>query len=208
MRGLQITLFVIGLLVLSTQTFRHVYVKWIQPTDSVLDEFRTETEVDVVGSGDLDELVAFYRDAEKKVEDYEATASEQQISEYERWQREPYKSEFTIRQAIERWEAQNRSIFELRFYWLVGLTSVVLGVLAYRKVDRWLGMAGIIAGFTEMAVWTSPLWRAWGPQGAFDRLLNQKLLLSVLSVVLLITLWLVRARKARQSDASDHRGPG
>lgn len=195
MRGLQITLFILGLMLLGTQTFRHIYVKWIQPTGSVLDAYRTETEDEIVASKDLDDLVAVYDEAHKKVEAHEKTNDTSELPPWQRWEEEPYKSKHEAEQAIEQWEAQSRSIFELRFYWLVGLASIMLGIIAYKRVNRWLGMVGIITGFVEMIVWTSPLWRAWGPQGAFDRLLNEKLILSLLAVALLITLWLVHVRR-------------
>ena len=65
MRGLQITMFILGLLVIGTQTLRHVYVKWIEPTGSVLDAYRDPVEKDISKSNDLDELVAHYKKAQK-----------------------------------------------------------------------------------------------------------------------------------------------
>lgn len=195
MRGTQITLFVIGLMILGTQTFRHVYVKWIEPTGSVLDKYRPPIADDLTATKDLDELVAVYEPARDKVLAYEETATLEDIDLSKRTGREPYRSERVARDAIERWEAQSHSVFQLRFYWLVGLLSIVGGLVAYARINRWLGMVGIITGFTEMAVWTSPLWHSWGPQSQFERLLNQKLLLSIVSMILLIALWLWAARR-------------
>lgn len=195
MRGTQITLFVIGLMILGTQTFRHVYVKWIEPTGSVLDEYRPPIADDLTATKDLDELVAVYEPAREKVLAYEETATLEDIDLSKRTGSEPYRSERVARAAIERWEAQSHSVFQLRFYWLVGLLSIVGGLFAYARINRWLGMVGIITGFTEMAVWTSPLWHSWGPQSQFERLLNQKLLLSIVSMILLIALWLWAARR-------------
>jgi hypothetical protein len=202
MRGTQITLFVIGLLILGTQTFRHVYVKWIEPTSSVLDEYRPPIAEDIADTKDLDELVALYDVASKQVKAYEQTASLKDIDLSKRTDAEPYKSEAEVRTAIERWEAQSRSVFQLRFYWLMGLLSIVVGLFAYARINPWLGMVGIITGFTEMAVWTSPLWHSWGPQSQFERLLNQKLLLSILSMALLIGLWLRRARNRSREETA------
>lgn len=202
MRGTQITLFVIGLLILGTQTFRHVYVKWIEPTDSVLDEYRPPIAEDILETKDLDELVALYDAAFQKRKAYEETASLESIDLSKRTGADPYESEAEVRDAIERWEAQSRSIFQLRFYWFVGLLSVVGGLFAYTRINPWLGMVGIITGFTEMTVWTSPLWHSWGPQAQFQSLLNQKLLLSFVSVALLVGLWLFRARQSGGADTS------
>ena len=203
MRGTQITLFVLGLMILGTQTFRHVYVKWIEPTGSVLDKYRPPIAEDVAATEDLDALVALYEPARERVRVYEETATLEDIDLARRTGREPYRSEQTARDAIERWEAQGRSVFQLRFYWLVGLLSVVGGLLAYARINPWLGMVGIITGFTEMAVWTSPLWHAWGPQAQFERLLNQKLVLSLVSVALLVGLWLWRAKRTARPAATD-----
>ena len=175
MRGTQVTLFVIGLMILGTQSLRHVYVKWIEPTSSVLDQYRPPIAEDLTATQDLDELVAIYESARQKVEAYEETASLEEIDLSKRTGREAYMSEQVARSAIERWEAQSKS--------------------------PWLGMVGIITGFTEMAVWTSPLWRSWGPQGQFERLLNQKLLLSLVSVALLVGLWLWNARRTSAGAA-------
>jgi len=202
MRGTQITLFVLALLVLGTQTFRHVYVKWIEPTDSVLDAYRPPIEEEIAASEDLDTLVALYDKAWKNVQAYEESASNDEIEQATMMGLEPYESERAARHAIERWEAQSQSIFQLRFYWLVGLLSIIGGLIAYTRVNRWLGMVGLITGFLEMTVWTSPLWHAWGPQAQFERLLDQKLILSLVSVALLVGLWLWSARRTARKTAA------
>ena len=63
MQRLQTTLFVILAVVLATQTFRHVWVKWIEPKGSVLDEFRRPVEKDLAATKSLDELKAMYAKA-------------------------------------------------------------------------------------------------------------------------------------------------
>jgi len=50
MRSLQAALFVLLMLVLSARTFRHVYVEWLEPKGSVLDEFREPVEKDIAVS--------------------------------------------------------------------------------------------------------------------------------------------------------------
>jgi hypothetical protein len=191
MRALQITLFIIGFIVLSTQSFRHIYVKWIEPTSSVLDKYNEKVENDIESSKNLNELEAIYAQAHAKVEKYEADSSNIQIESEEKWDKEPYKSEFKAKQAIEQWESRHRMLFELYFYWFCGLASIILGVLSYRYVNAWIGISGVITGFSEMACWTSPLFRSFGEHGAFDMLLNAKLALSVTSFGLLVLLWLV-----------------
>jgi len=195
MRSLQATLFVLVMLVLSTQTFRHVYVKWIEPTGSVLDEFREPVDEDIAASNDLHELKAMYAKARADRQGYEKGRPLSEVDLARRTNREVYRSENELREAIVNVEGQNRSLFQLWFFWLCGLLSILLGLAAYRRVNPWIGMVGLITGFVEMAVWTSPLWRAHGPQGPFERLLTLKLTLSFVSMALLLALWLWGQRR-------------
>lgn len=202
MRALQITLFIVGLILLGTQSLRHVYVNWIEPTDSVLDKYREPVEVKIIESKELEELVVLYEDARERVKGYERDGTKEPIPYDERSQRDPYKTEMRIENAIRSWEAQSDEMFQLGFFWTMGLLGILLGLLAYVRINRWLGMVGIITGFWEMALWTSPLWRAWGPQAEFERLLTAKLILSLVSTVMLIALWLwVARRRASQSGS-------
>ena len=195
MRSLQATLFVLVMLVLSTQSFRHVYVKWVQPTGSVLDEFRERVDEDIAASNSLDELKAMYARARAGRKDFEKDKPLRDVDLAKRTDREVYRSEEELREAILRVEEQERDLTRLWFFWLCGLLSVVLGLLAYARVNPWVGMVGLITGFVEMAVWTSPLWRSHGPQGSFDRLLTLKLVLSFASMGLLLGLWLYGQRR-------------
>ncbi len=201
MRSLQATLFVLVMLVLSTQTFRHVYVKWIEPKGSVLDEFREPVDEDIEASKSLEELKAMYAKAHTGKKEYEKGAPLHEVDLAKRTNHMVYRTEEELRGAIQRVEEQNRSQFQLWFYWLLGLLSVALGLVAYKRVDPWVGMVGLITGFVEMAVWTSPLWRSRGPQGTFERLLTVKLMLSFASMVLLVALWLWGRRRERVAAA-------
>jgi len=194
-------MFVLVMLVLSTQTFRHVYVKWIEPTGSVLDEFREPVEKDIAASKSLDELKAMYAKAHSAKDAYELGKPLKEVDLARRTGQGVYTEADKLREAIERVEDQNRSRFQLWFYWLCGLLSAGLGLAAYARVDRWVGLVGMITGFVEMAVWTSPLWRSRGPQGSFEHLLTLKLVLSFTSMVLLLALWLWRARREREATS-------
>ncbi len=199
MRGLKTTLFVLGLLALSTQTFRHIYVKWIEPTGSVLDEFREPVEEDIAKSKDLDELKAMYKTAHERVEAYEKDNPKIKVEDRSAYQL--YEDQREIESAIQQVEGQRKTIFEMWYFWICGLLSIGVGLLAYHRFNRWLGMVGIIAGFAEMVFMTSPLWRSWGPQGEFERLLTWKLVLSIVSMALLITMWLKSEKGAGAQDA-------
>ena len=197
MRSLQATLFVLVMMALTTQSFRHVYVKWIEPRGSVLDEFKEPVEKDIAASKSLAELKAMYAKAHAAKKGYEGGKTLEEIDLARRTDRDVYKEENQLREAIDKVEDQNRSLFQLWFYWLCGLASVAVGLLAYVKINRWVGMVGLITGFVEMAVWTSPLWRSSGPQKGFDELLTLKLALSFASLVLLLAVWLWGQRRER-----------
>jgi hypothetical protein len=197
MRALQVVLFVVFLLVLATQSLRHVYVKWIEPRGSVLDRFRPAVAEDIAASRSLDELTDLYAKAHAAVKVYEEGRNPEEIHHARETRRAPYEEEAELRGAIERWEEHRRIRFQLWFYWGCGLLGVLAGLFVYARLNAWLGMVGMIAGFSEMAIWTSPLWRSWGPQAQFDRLLTLKLALSLVSLALLVSLWLWRERRTR-----------
>lgn len=207
MRSLQTTLFVLVMIVLATQSFRHVYVKWIEPTGSVLDEFRDPVEKDIAASHDLEELKAMYAKARAAKKAYEQGKSLEEVDLARRTDRDTYREENELRDAIERVEGQNRSVFQLWFYWFCGLFSVTLGLAAYARVNPWVGMVGMITGFSEMAFWTSPLWRSHGPQAGFERLLTWKLVLSFASMALLLAVWLWSQRPSRTAPSEPAAGP-
>ena len=71
MKTTMTVLFVIAIVLSSTQTFRHVYVKWIEPDTSVLDEFRPNVDTDIESAKTLEELVVLYREARTRVKEYE-----------------------------------------------------------------------------------------------------------------------------------------
>jgi hypothetical protein len=196
-RALLTTLFVLLMVVLTTQTFRHVWVKWVEPKGSVLDEFREPVEKDIAESRSLDELKAMYAKARAGLKTYEEGKSLEEIDLARRTNRSTYLDESQLEQAIRKVEDQDRTVFQVWFYWGWGLVSILLGLFAMARVDPWLGVVGLITGFGEMAIVTNPLYRSFGPQAGFERLLTLKLVLSVATVVLLLSLWLLSRRRAR-----------
>ena len=196
MKALQTTLFLIGFVILGTQTVRHIYVKWIEPRSSVLDAYREPVDTAIETAVTLEQLVALYDSAHKAVLEFERDSANRAIPPFERRQGEPYTTREQLRQEIEAREGRTKNLFELRFFWTLGFISVVLGVLGRLKANAWLGMAAIIAGFSEMIYWTSPLHRYHGgPE--FERLLTEKLLLSLVAWSLLVGLWLMLARREK-----------
>lgn len=188
-------LFVIAMLVATTQTFRHVYVKWIEPTGSVLDEFKDEIDSNIEKAKNLNEVTNLYREAHNKVKEYEANPNNPKIKYEEFNSTEPYKSEIAIKREIQNREYDRKQLFELCFYWSIGLLSVLLGIYVFGKFNQWLGFAGIIVGYSEMLCWTSPLFHTRILSLQFEHLLNFKLAFSLITWLMLIAMWLLIERK-------------
>ena len=196
MKSTLTVLFIIAAVASSTQTFRHVYDKWLDPRESVLDEFLDETDSSIVGAQSMEQLLDLYREAFDAVEEYELDPNNPKLGIFQRpINMPPYESEYKIRSEIQSRESDEGQLFRIRFYWLCGLTSLFVGIFAFRRINRWLGLTGIIVGFSEMLCWTSPLFSNRVFSSQFESLLNLKLSLSLVTWVLLIGLWLLIEKK-------------
>jgi hypothetical protein len=187
MSALKKTLFILALVSVTAYTVRHVYYKWFQPRESVLDKYENAVTGQIKAATSLEDLVTLYDEAKKKLDAYKADKSNPEIDYSDRKETEPYKSELELRDAIEGWEKKSAVIFELRFYWGVGLLLLVVGYIVFRKLNGWLGLAVIIVGFTEQVYWTSPSFIS-GSGVEYDRLLSNKLVFSVATLALLIAI--------------------
>ncbi|MBN2547173.1 MAG: hypothetical protein JXB50_15330 [Spirochaetes bacterium] len=189
MRALKLTLFIIALVVFTTQTFRHIYVKYLYPRTSVLDNYKEEIEIKVDKTKSLDELEKLYKETNDKMKKIEKDDDNfKKNKEYKKLSDELD----IIKNRIKKGEDINNRRNELVFYWLFGLICIMLGVVFYIIFNKWIGTAFVITGISEMIVWTSPLYRirSYG----FDDLLNLKLLLSIISWFILIILWVINEK--------------
>ena len=194
MKAFQTVVFVLLMMLTTTQTMRHVYLKWVAPDGSVLDQFRSEAESDIAGARTLEELIPAYAAAKAKVDAYQADPDNPKLASYQQQTTEPYESEIKLREAIERREAWQRKLVELWFFWIAGAISVAVGIVVLRRFNEWLGMSGILIGYAEMAYWTSPLVDRQYSGAEFETLLDIKLLLSAITMISLIVLWLLSRR--------------
>src|SRR5262249_12279979 len=201
MRGLEKTIVILAFLALLSQTVRHTYMLWFESRESVLDKYEKPRKGEIEAAKSLDELLQRYEPIRKQVDQLReerakagSTTDEGTLGKtppLEDTQIEPFKSEHELRQAINEWEEKANEIHELRFFWTVGLVFLILGMVIYRKLNRWLGLTLIIAGLSEFIYWTSPTF--FGGTHEFDRLLWNKLLLTLLSLVLLLlVMWFNR----------------
>ena len=188
MRALQKTLAIVAFLILAPQTLRHAYMLWLEPRGSVLDKYDQPVKGQITASSSLDELLRRYDSVRKQVDKAKEELSRERksLAYNETLDFEPYKSERLLKDAIQEWEKRSKEIHALRLYWIAGCVFLVLGLLSYRKVNRWLGLTLLIAAFSEFIYWTSPTF--FGDTREFDRLLGYKLALSAVSLVLLIAV--------------------
>lgn len=201
MRTFQIILLIVSFNLVTTQFLRHAYVKWFEPGTSTLEKYSDETEKGISAARTLEELDALYAKAHQQVKEAERTAGDRPRNEFEKKEKEPYKSEQELKQAIQTWESHEKEIHRLHFFWLAGAGCFFLGLGCYAFVNRWIGLATVIVGIGEMIWWTSPSFRVLGAQAEFDRLLTHKLLFTAMTWALVIGAWvlsLLEARRERQ----------
>jgi hypothetical protein len=210
MRTLRIVILLIALLVLTTQAARHVYVRYIEPRTSALDRFDdTDAKKVIQGATTLSEIVSEYEPARKRVDDLNkdlkrelSTKTRDEYYMHEQKWKEDYKQEYEreaeLKKAIQEWENRSKEILELRVFWLFGLGFFVAGMVMLKKGKNWLGMAFLIPGIVEMIWWTSPSFRFGGSPLEFDRLLNNKLGFTIVTIALLLAAWHLSQRRDKK----------
>lgn len=187
MKPLLRTLAIVAFVSLLVQTVRHAYMLWFEPRGSVLDKYDQPVKSEIAGAVSLDELLHRYDPVRKQVDELSKASSS---PAYEQAQKEPFKTEQTLRQAIIEWEEKSKEIRAIRLYCLVAAVLFALGLFVFKKLNRWLGITLLITAFAEFIYWTSPTFI--GPTRELDRLLANKLVLSIVALVLLVAaIWLL-----------------
>ena len=190
MRGAKIVLFLICITIVSTQTFRHIYVRFLDKDESVLDKYRTEIEVEIYKSKDIEHLENLFAENDIKIKQFENSNDDYEENKtYKELKREKDK----IRSAIRKAENLDKSRYKLTIYWTMGLICIIFGCVSYFFTSKWISLASLISGFTEMTVWTSPFFDRSNTLN-FIELLNLKLILSIITLVLIITIWLLNEK--------------
>ena len=198
MKPLLKTLAILAFVGLVVQTVRHAYTLWFEPRGSVLDKYDQPVKSEIGSAASLDELLRRYDPVRRQVDELSKTSSS---PAYEQAQKEPFKTEQTLRQAISEWEEKSKEIRAIRLYCLVAAVLFVLGLFAYKKLNRWLGISLLIAAFSEFIYWTSPTFI--GATREVDRLLANKLALSVVSLVLLVAaIWFLDIFAEREQGSA------
>jgi len=190
-KGLQYTVLVLTLAILSSQSIHYIYMKFFYPTTSVLD---TELDEGIRQAKSLDELVAMYEKSKTEVQEYEQRLAPDERQNSGRWDSEPYKSRQELLQAINDWEQKNEQFRRLLVQFTYGLLITVVAVAVYARGFLWVGTALAVAGLGEMLWWCSPSINLGGALGEFDRLLNAKLILSLVTAAMLAITWRIWTR--------------
>ena len=185
MSTLKRILFLVTFIVLVTQTFRHFYYRWLDPSSSALAKYDSQLTREIEKAGSLDVLVARYELVRTQIDSLESTASFKSLERVERLSHPLYAAEQQLNNAIARWETQSREIFKLRIYFAFGLILVFGGVLYYRNWNPWFGLGLIVAGFAELIYWSSPSLFG-GETLEYMRLLVNKFYLSLTALVVLL----------------------
>lgn len=210
MKALKITVFLLAVLVLTTQFARHIYVRYLEPRGSVLDTYeQTETKKAIKSAASLGELVSRYDVAKKRVDELDKQRKKAEANKsrddrdvlrdkFGEEHKEDYERETDLKRAIQEWEKRSEEIYELRVFWLFGFAFFLAGAILLVKGREWLGMAFIVSGIVEMIWWTSPSFRFAGSPIEFERLLMNKLVFTIITLILAIAAWVMQEKKPKK----------
>jgi hypothetical protein len=212
MKSLRTVVFILAMLVLATQAVRHAYVRFIEPQTSALDTYdQTETQKAIQAAESLEELLEQYAparqqtdDLKNELKDLKEHKTHDEILVIDDTFREDYKDDYErerdLKKAIKEWEQKSEEILELRVFWAFGFGLFLLGVLLQARGYSWFGMSLLIPGVVEMVWWTSPSFRFAGSPLEFDRLLMNKLVFTLITIVILTGWWALLAAARKKQD--------
>jgi len=183
MKPTRIVLFVIGLLCFGAQAVRHVYVRWFEPKHSILEKYEAPVRGDIRNAQTLGELESRYAEELKKSGGQPPRREMPVISE-EGAPGTARPAVVQLREAIEEWETHEKEIRELRFFYFAGFLALAAAWSLKARLP-WSALSLTILGFSDMLWATSPSWRS-GPAAEFQRLLENKLLFSLVAIALLV----------------------
>lgn len=182
MKGLQITLFILGNVLFLGQLGRDVHHLIWGNEASVFDQF-APARTNARAEQNLDVLLEEYRKADREVEALEKGKTDAEIQQLRRDHEELYEIRGETHSEIVEREKTSHELRDLWVYSGYGLCLITLGMLAYRR-QPWAGMSLAIAGFTILEYWASPPIFG-GAFNEFRALLWSKTALTALAVLLL-----------------------
>jgi len=178
------------MLVVLTQTIRHLYVRYYYDRTSVLDKYHeSETDKYIKKSFSLDSLLMKYDKAFNDVKSFEKGKTNREIDSLKRIDDRLYETKHSYRAAIEDWEGKENKINEVIVFWIIGFIVIIIGAFFYYKKIQWFGLSLIIVGLIEMIWWSSPDLSLGGATLEYLKYLNTKIILSSIALVVVILLW-------------------
>lgn len=196
MKNLITTLFILGILTVTTQTVRHAYVRAFYDRPSVLDKYEEEVDLEIKSTVSLDSLLVQFDKAYNDVIEFEKGKTKEEMKDVHKYNDEPYVSKSKYRNAIQDWESKEEQIHEVIVFWIIGLFLIIIGGFLYFKKYKWIGLSLIIPGIIEMIWWSSPSMSSIGSQAEFLKFLNIKLIFSIVTLFVLIGMWLIKRKKS------------
>jgi response regulator RpfG family c-di-GMP phosphodiesterase len=154
MKNFKTTMFILAMLIVLTQTIRHLYVRCYYDRPSVLDKYH-DTEIDkyIKKSVSLDSLLIKYDKAFNDVKLFEKGKTNKEIDSLKLIDEEIYDTKHSYRSAIEDWEAKENKIHEVVRFWISGIILILFGSFFYYKKKKWFGLTLVITGLVELTYW-------------------------------------------------------
>ena len=180
MRPVVIVALIIAVSALTAQTLRHAYLRWLQNPDSVLEKYNPTFKDKIKNAESLEALEKEYAKAREKVKkaDEENKKSKRKVNRYHS---EPYKSERELKTAINKWERRSEEIRKTWFFWF--------------------GFSFIVAGLTQMIWWVSPSFSYNEASVEYQRMLENKFFLSLVTLIFVILLWMLFNKQRMRKEA-------
>lgn len=176
--------FILAMLILTTQTIHFGYLRWVYTPTVIVDPLEENPAPITPEAKSLDDLVKRHNEALARIKSYESNKSNPVINRTDRREIEPYRTEILLSADITSWEKQDKRILAVRYYCIWGVAFVLFGILAFKKVDEYLGLSLLLAGFCELIGYTGSL--IYNPDLGYTRLLNAQILYSLASIVVLL----------------------
>jgi len=186
---------------LTAQTLRHAYLRWVQTQNSALEKYNQSLK-DKIKNADsieaLDKEYAMVQEEVKKAEE-EIKKTSRKVN---RFSDEPFKTESELKTAIKNWEKRSEEIRKTRFFWTCGLFITIAGSILFVKWT-WFGLSFIIAGLTQMIWWISPSFSFNEASAEYQRMLENKFFLSLLTLVFVMALWFLFSKFKMENKPAD-----
>jgi len=127
---------------------------WFEPRGSVLDKYDQPLKARLPAQFLSTNCCAAMTRCASRLTSFQKLAP---VLPTSRRKKNPYKTEQTLRQAIVDWEEKVKGNPRNKAFTVWSRRCCpLMGLLAYKKLNRWLGITLLIAAFAEFIYWTSP----------------------------------------------------